>query len=68
MTTKISFALWNFHAFCRKSHSHQQGVLSPFDDRTGFYYHDNRLRDFLIASSLNGRRLLFFDQRNLVWN
>ncbi len=29
--------------------------MSPFEDLNGFRYHDNWLRNFLIASSLNGR-------------
>lgn len=28
---------------------------SPFEDLNGFRYHDNWLRNFLMASSLNGR-------------
>jgi hypothetical protein len=29
--------------------------MSPFEDLNGFRYHDNWLRNLLIASSLNGR-------------
>jgi len=38
------------------------------EDLNGFRYQDNWLRDFLIASSLNGRRFLFFDKQKLVQN
>jgi hypothetical protein len=49
--------LWNFHPFCRKTR-HQTGCLCPFEQLNGFRYHDDWLRNFLIASSLNGRRPL----------
>jgi hypothetical protein len=29
--------------------------MSPFEDLNGFRYHNNWLRNFLIAASLNGR-------------
>lgn len=48
--------LWNFHPFCRKTQQQQQGCLCPFEQLNGFRYHDDWLRNFLIASSLNGRR------------
>lgn len=49
--------LWNFHPFCRKTQQ-QTGCLCPFEQLNGFRYHDNWLRNYLIASSLNGRRPL----------
>ncbi len=47
--------LWNFHPYCRKVQTLQPHSMSPFEDLNGFRYHDNWLRNFLIASSLNGR-------------
>jgi hypothetical protein len=49
--------LWNFHPFCRKTQQ-KTGCLSPFEQLNGFRYHDDWFRNFLIASSLNGRRSL----------
>jgi hypothetical protein len=49
--------LWNFHPFCRKTQK-ATGCLCPFEQLNGFRYHDNWLRNWLIASSLNGRRPL----------
>ena len=68
LTVRSMAILWNFHPFCRKARSNKQGVLSPFEALNGFRYHDNWLRNFLIASSLNGRRTLFFDKHKLVRN
>ena len=50
--------LWNFHPFCRKTQQQHGGCLCPFEQLNGFRYHDNWLRNLLIASSLNGRRPL----------
>lgn len=50
--------LWNFHPFCRKTRALKQGCLCPFEQLNGFRYHDDWMRNFLIASSLNGRRPL----------
>jgi hypothetical protein len=47
--------LWNFHPYCRKIQALEPHSLSPFEDLNGFRYHDNWLRNLLIASSLNGR-------------
>lgn len=47
--------LWNFHPYCRKVQAMEPHSMSPFEDLNGFRYHDNWLRNFLIASSLNGR-------------
>jgi hypothetical protein len=47
--------LWNFHPYCRKVQALEPHSLSPFEDLNGFRYHDNWLRNLLIASSLNGR-------------
>jgi hypothetical protein len=49
--------LWNFHPFCRKI-QRQSGYLCPFEVLNEFRYHDDWFRNFLIASSLNGRRPL----------
>ena len=50
--------LWNFHPFCRKTQQQKEGCLCPFEELNGFQYHDHWLKNFLIASSLNGRRPL----------
>ena len=47
--------LWNFHPYTRKVQAIEPHAMSPFEDLNGFRYHDNWLRNFLIASSLNGR-------------
>ncbi len=48
--------LWNFHPYCRKIQTLPPYSASPFEDLNGFRYHDNWLRNLLIASSMNGRR------------
>jgi hypothetical protein len=47
--------LWNFHPYCCKTQALAPHSMSPFEDLNGFRYHDHWLRNFLIASSLNGR-------------
>jgi hypothetical protein len=47
--------LWNFHPYTRKIQTLEPHSMSPFEDLNGFRYHDNWLRNFLIASSLNAR-------------
>jgi hypothetical protein len=47
--------LWNFHPYCHKVQAMEPHSMSPFEDLNGFRYHNNWLRNFLIASSLNGR-------------
>lgn len=47
--------LWNFHPYTRKVQAMEPHSMSPFEDLNGFRYHDNWLRNFLIASSLNAR-------------
>lgn len=47
--------LWNFHPYCHKVQAMEPHAMSPFEDLNGFRYHDNWLRNLLIASSLNGR-------------
>jgi hypothetical protein len=47
--------LWNFHPYGQKTLSLRTDSRSPFEDLNGFRYHDNWLRNLLIASSLNGR-------------
>lgn len=47
--------LWNFHPYCRKIQAMEPHSQSPFEDLNGFRYHDNWLRNLLIAASLNGR-------------
>jgi hypothetical protein len=50
--------LWNFHPFCRKTRQASGGCLCPFEQLNEFRYHDNWIRNLLIATSLNGRRPL----------
>ncbi|MBF2077210.1 MAG: hypothetical protein IGR76_01480 [Synechococcales cyanobacterium T60_A2020_003] len=47
--------LWNFHPYGRKIQALELHSMSPFENLNGFRYHDHWLRNFLIASSLNGR-------------
>jgi hypothetical protein len=52
--------LWNFHPYAQRtqncrSQKQQKLSRSPFEDLNGFRYHDNWLKNLLIASSLNGR-------------
>ncbi|MEL6455237.1 MAG: hypothetical protein AAFQ40_11050 [Cyanobacteria bacterium J06623_5] len=50
--------LFNFHPFCRKTRAEKNGCLCPFEQLNGFRYHDQWVRNLLIATSLNGRRPL----------
>ena len=54
-TLRAMALLWNFHPYCCKVQAMEPHSMSPFEDLNGFRYHDNWLRNFLIASSLNGR-------------
>lgn len=54
-TLRSMAMLWNFHPYCRKVQVLEPHSMSPFEDLNGFRYHDNWLRNLLIASSLNGR-------------
>lgn len=54
-TLRAMAIIWNFHPYCRKVQIMEPHSLSPFEDLNGFRYHDNWLRNLLIASSLNGR-------------
>lgn len=47
--------LWNFHPYTRKACMNHPHARSPFEQLNGFSYHDNWLRNLLIASSLNAR-------------
>jgi hypothetical protein len=47
--------LWNFHPYGRQVQTKPPDALSPFEALNGFRYHDNWLRNLLIATSLNGR-------------
>jgi hypothetical protein len=53
--TRAMALLWNFHPYCQKVRSVPPYVRSPFERLNGFRYHDNWLRNLLIATSLNGR-------------
>ena len=48
--------LWNFHPYGRRTTATAPGRCSPFKDLNGFQYHDNWLRNLLIAGSMNGHR------------
>ena len=58
LSVRTMALLWNFHPFCRKTQQQNGGCLCPFEQLNGFRYHDDWLRNLLIASSLNGRRPL----------
>ena len=68
LNTRAMAILWNFHPYGRKTQTQKQGILSPFEELNGFRYHDNWLRNLLIASSLNGRRPLIRNQHKLLRN
>ncbi len=55
LTLRAMAMLWNFHPYGRRSQSNATDTVSPFEELNGFYYHHNWLRNFLIASSINGR-------------
>ena len=58
LSVRTMALLWNFHPFCRKTRKQKQGCLCPFEQLNGFRYHDDWMRNLLIATSLNGRRPL----------
>jgi hypothetical protein len=47
--------IWNFHPYTRKAQVKAPYCASPFEDLNRFRYHDNWLRNLLLASSLNAR-------------
>lgn len=48
--------LWNFHPYGSRTTASDPHRCSPFKDLNGFEYHDNWLRNLLIAGSMNGYR------------
>ena len=48
--------LWNFHPYGKRTSAKTPERCSPFKDLNGFQYHDNWLRNLLIAGSMNGYR------------
>ncbi|WP_202951115.1 hypothetical protein [Synechococcus sp. PCC 7336] len=48
--------LWNFHPYGTRTRDRCPQRHSPFAELNGFCYHDNWLRNLLLASSMNGRR------------
>lgn len=48
--------IWNFHPYGRRTLAGTPDRHSPFKDLNGFEYHDNWLRNLLIAGSMNGYR------------
>ncbi len=46
--------LWNFHPYGSRTKTNAPNRFSPFEDLNGFRYHDNWLRNLLIAGSMNG--------------
>lgn len=48
--------LWNFHPYGSRTTASDPKRCSPFKDLNGFEYHDNWLRNLLIAGSMNGYR------------
>lgn len=49
--------IWNFHPYGSRTIASDPNRCSPFKDLNGFEYHDNWLRNLLIAGSMNGYRL-----------
>lgn len=47
--------IWNFHPYCSRAQVKAPYCASPFEDLNRFRYHDNWLRNLLLASSLNAR-------------
>jgi len=47
--------IWNFHPYGSGQQQQSRGRC-PFKDLNGFEYHDNWLRNLLIAGSMNGYR------------
>lgn len=56
LSVRAMAMLWNFHPYGSRLRRKDAGRLSPFSDLNGFQYHGNWLHNFLIASSLGGRR------------
>lgn len=48
--------LWNFHPYGQRTTAKAPARRSPFKDLNGFEYHENWLRNLLIAGSMNGYR------------
>jgi len=48
--------LWNFHPYGSRTTASDLHWCSPFKDLNGFEYHENWLRNLLIAGSMNGYR------------
>jgi hypothetical protein len=57
--------LWNFHPYGRRSQLSDTDTVSPLERLNKFYYHPNWLRNFLIASSINGRGGGQFDKHTI---
>jgi hypothetical protein len=57
LAIRAQAALWNFHPYGARTRRADPSRRSPFHDFTGFEYHANWLQNFLIASSMAGRRL-----------
>ena len=48
--------IWNFHPYGKRTTATDPDRCSPFKDLNGFVYHENWLRNLLIAGSMNGYR------------
>ena len=48
--------IWNFHPDGHRTTAKAPDCRSPFKDLNGFEYHENWLRNLLIAGSMNGYR------------
>jgi len=46
--------IWNFHPYGSRTKANAPQRCSPFDDLNRFHYHENWLRNLLIAGSING--------------
>lgn len=49
--------IWNFHPYGSRTKVNHPNRCSPFKDLNCFEYHENWLRNLLIAGSMNGYRL-----------
>lgn len=57
LAVRATAMLWNFHPYGERTRRSDPSRRSPFHDLNGFEYHTSWLQNFLIASSMAGRRL-----------
>jgi hypothetical protein len=66
MALRAMALLWNFHPCCQKIQGDCVFTCSPFRDLNDFAYHNHWLKNFLIASFLNGRGMVKFPKHELI--